>query len=251
MSRIFICDECNPMEAAELCATHGFGIEVQAFYDPSYIERERDAVRIHKQAIDGIADRAFHGPFGDLCAGSFDTLVRDLARKRFDEAVSMARELDIERIVLHHGYVPGTSRPSAWLARSTLFWRDLLDSTPPAMHFHLENVLERDPSLLFAMIAAVGDPRLDICLDIGHAHCHSTLGVVKWIEELGNRIGYVHLHDNHGESDEHLGLGEGTIEMVDVCHALNEYAPEATWGLEVAFEKMTESIDWLANHGFI
>ena len=38
MKALVICDECNPAEATAICRESGYGIEVQSFYDPKYLE---------------------------------------------------------------------------------------------------------------------------------------------------------------------------------------------------------------------
>ncbi len=72
--------------------------------------------------------------------------------------------------------------------------------------------------------------------------------MLQWIKSLGNRIGYVHLHDNHGEHDEHLGLGEGNIPMQDVCQALEECSPDAIWAIEAEGDGILQSLEWLDKH---
>jgi len=251
MQRLFLCDDTDISVVTRLATALGYGIEVQSFYDPGLPERDPHSVDAHLCLLDKIGARAMHGPFGDLCPGSFDPMVRSVARNRFDLAVRIASRLNATHVILHHGYVPGTSRPSGWLSRCTPFWQDFLDSVPSGITVHVENLLERDPDLLSEVVHAVGRDNLDICLDIGHAHCNSKYGVTKWIERLGRQIGYVHLHDNHGESDEHLGLGDGSIPMVEVCKALQEYAPEAVWALEPKVPQIGTSIAWLKENGFI
>ncbi|MBU0983688.1 MAG: sugar phosphate isomerase/epimerase [candidate division Zixibacteria bacterium] len=251
MTALHICDDCKIAAASELCRAGGFGIEVQSFYDPEYIDRERNALSLHREALTGIDSRSFHGPFGDLCPGSFDVMVREVARTRFEQAVETAGKLGIEHLILHHGYLPGTSKPGNWIKRSTEFWKTFLSGLPRTCHIHIENLFEHDPEILIEVIQAVNDPRLDVCLDIGHVHCHGKVNVIKWIEQLGDRIGYVHLHDNHGTADEHLGLGEGTLPVADACHALQTYAPDAIWGLEVSFDRMQSSLRWLLNRGLL
>ena len=68
---------------------------------------------------------------------------------------------------------------------------------------------------------------------------------------MGKRIGYVHLHDNHGENDEHLGLGQGNIPMKEICHALEQYAPDAIWAIEAEGKDVLQFLEWLHEHGFI
>ena len=228
-----------------LCRQHGCGIElnVEDSLDP-------DQFRFHHEILGDLTPRALHGPFGDLCAGSYDPKIREVTRDRFEMACRFARELDSRDIILHHGYVPGTSPPNNWLPRCSEFWKDFLKPKEPSLRFHVENMLEWDGGLLGDVMDAINDPRVDVCLDIGHAHCNSRETPIQWIERLRGRIGWVHLHDNHGEWDEHIALGRGTIPMQEVCMALLEHAPNAVWSLEAGDEDLAESMEWLIVNGF-
>ncbi len=250
MNTILICDDCKVDEVAPICESRGFGIEVQAFYQPSVIE-DGKKIAYHKERVANIPVRALHGPFGDLCPGSFDPMVRDVARRRFEQAYRVVLELDASHVVLHHGYVPATSGREGWIRRSAAFWKDFLEDKSVNVRFHLENVLEWEPTLVAEVVKAIDRPNVDITLDIGHAYCNSRTPVLEWIEVLGPRIGYVHLHDNHGEMDEHLGLGEGDIPVLDVCHSLEERAPKAVWAVEAEGIGIPQSLEWLATHGFL
>jgi sugar phosphate isomerase/epimerase len=251
MKAIFLCDDTKIKEVADLCIGSGKGIEVQSFYDPAYEAENPDAISRHRQVIAPISMRSFHGPFGDLCAGSFDAMVRDLARYRFEQAVHTADQLDIHRIILHHGYVPGTSLPANWINRCTAFWTDFLKEKPKTFQIHLENHLEQSPDILLELLSRIGDPRISACLDIGHVHCCAKADLVAWIVRMKESIGYVHLHDNHGLKDEHLGLGDGTIPMEAALNALVEHAPDAIWAIEAKPERLESSLEWLAKHRFV
>ncbi len=245
MKALLLASDGQAASVASFCASIGAGIEVQAYRDSALLCGDADALSKYRAAIAPAGLRAVHGPFADLCPGSSDPLVRDLARHRFEAAYRLAQGLDATHLVFHHGYVPGTSFPSRWLARSREFWKGLLRVAPPEVQCHLENHLERDPELLADLLAAVDDPRLDACLDVGHVHCHSSVPIIPWIERLGPRIGHVHLHDNHGADDEHLGLGEGSIPLVEVGQALEAYAPQALWTLEMPPVAFEASLRWL------
>ena len=58
---------------------------------------------------------------------------------------------------------------------------------------------------------------LGLCLDVGHVN---VLSARKRKVELAffrrhrRHVFHAHLHDNHGERDEHLALGEGTVDFV-------------------------------------
>lgn len=251
MKQLVICDGCNVRQVVPLCRELGAGIEVQAFHDPRLLEQTPAAVEEHKQAIHGIQPVSVHGCFGDLCPGSFDALVRQVARQRIEQSYGVAVALGASHLALHHGYAPHTSPAAGWIKRSTQFWHDFLDGKDAGTTIHLENMLELDPGLISDVVRSVGRANLNINLDIGHAHCNSSTDVITWIQRLGTLIGYVHLHDNHGRDDEHLGLGRGTIPVKEVCQALNECAPDAIWAVESEGEGMRASLDWLGSNGFI
>lgn len=61
------------------------------------------------------------------------------------------------------------------------------------------------------------------CFDTGHAHIEG--GVEPGLELMRDRVVTVHAHDNHGDKDEHLPPGEGTIDW-DGAFAALAGAPE-------------------------
>jgi sugar phosphate isomerase/epimerase len=251
MPTLVLCDDRQTKQIVPLATAYHCGIEIQSFWNPEFLKREPNAISYHQQVLNGIDTRGLHGPFADLCPGSIDEMVREVARNRFNLAVQIAQKLNSTHIILHHGYVPGTSHPSGWLSRSTVFWRAFLDAVPKSIQIHLENLLEFDPELISEVVSSINRPNLDICLDIGHAHCNSKRTVIYWIEQLKQQIGWVHMHDNHGGNDEHLGLGRGNIPMHEVCQALLEYTPKAVWALESEVSQTEQSIKWLKENKLI
>jgi len=251
MNAILLCDSEDIEVTIRLCGERGFGIEFQLFSWPT-LDDDRSQVNRRKPVAGQVKLRSIHGPFADLCPGSSDPMVQGVARHRIGQAFGVAEELGASHIVLHHGYVPGTSWRDGWIRRSGEFWRELLEAGPLGTHFHLENFSEWEPTLLADVIDASELSNLDVALDVGHSHCNSRTSPIDWIKILGARIGYTHLHDNHGETDEHLALGAGTIPFKEVLSALEEYSPEAMWVLEVkAGEDTEKSLDWLESNGFL
>ncbi|MGB0035578.1 MAG: sugar phosphate isomerase/epimerase family protein [Candidatus Acidiferrales bacterium] len=66
------------------------------------------------------------------------------------------------------------------------------------------------PATLVQFIADTHLNDLRLCLDTGHAHMES--GVESSFEMMRDRIATTHIHDNHGEKDEHLLPYDGTID---------------------------------------
>lgn len=250
MTNIILCDNTKPDSVLPLCRQYGLGIEVQAFYHPDALENP-DLLRTTSAMVSDLPVIAMHGPFGDLNPGSFDPLVRETARTRIARALELAIPLRAQHLVFHLGRVPQAGPAAPWITRSAQFWNDLMEEVPSHINVYLENFLEAQPDIVADALAQIDHPRLHANLDLGHAHCNSNTEVEQWINALNDRIRYVHLHDNHGQQDEHLGLGQGSIPISEVCLALQEHSPNAIWALEAEGQGIQQSIEWLKRNGFM
>jgi sugar phosphate isomerase/epimerase len=96
----------------------------------------------------------------------------------------------------------------------------------------LENIFEEEPSTLRQVLDRINDPLVGHCFDSGHFNMFATVSLQQWFAVLGDRIVESHLHDNHGQADEHLPVGEGQIDFELVTSLLKQYAPDAVWTLE-------------------
>ena len=78
---------------------------------------------------------------------------------------------------------------------------------PLGVRLLVENLLSEPttPEHLVTILELGHQSSVGVCLDLGHAHI--TVGIAEAISALGNRIGSVHVHDNHAVKDEHLWLG--------------------------------------------
>ena len=64
-------------------------------------------------------------------------------------------------------------------------------------------------------------PRLKICFDTGHRNFLTpNFNVLK---DYGKYITVLHIHDNHGKTDEHIVCGEGTIDWEDFAKEIAKY----------------------------
>ena len=121
---------------------------------------------------------------------------------------------------------------------------------PDGVTLALENVMESSPETLVQIAAGVDDPRLSLCLDVGHANtCVSTTPPLDWVAPMSPWLRHVHLHNNEGDTDLHQPLGEGSIPMEAVLDAVLREAPEATFTIEN--QDCLPSLVWLAEKGYI
>jgi sugar phosphate isomerase/epimerase len=249
MKSIVLCSENAPEDSLKYYQKYGFGIEIQKFLDITDNTDEMTAP--YNTVLPHDMPKYMHAPFYDLCLGSNNSKIAAVTREFFDFAYTVADKLGCEGIIVHHGYVPNTSMPSGWIVRAEKFWDDFFKSHPHNIMVFMENHLEHTPDIMAEVCDRCEDKRLSINLDIGHAHAFSKTSVIDWIKQLKHRIGYVHLHQNNGQKDEHLGLREGSMNMVEILHALEEYSPNAVWAIECSFADMDDSISFLSAHGFL
>lgn len=251
MKQIILCDDGEFEKVFPLCLSHRLGIELQSFWNPNLADQFPSRMENQQIKIRSIQPLSMHGTFGDLNCGSYDPKIRAISLERISFSLKIALDMHVNHLILHHGYIPHTSPEKYWIPRFVETLTGFLDKHPGEIEFHLENMLELSPDIMIETLDSISDPRVSACLDIGHAHCNSTIPVLKWIEMLGSRVKYVHLHDNDGSADQHLAIGEGTVPMQEVCNALNKYSPKAIWAIESQPGGLAKSIDWMNSSGFI
>lgn len=176
-----------------------------------------------------------HGPFMDLNPGSVDRSIRESSGRRVDQTLRAAELLKARVVVFHPGYsrLAHGSVQDSWVENSVAFWRSRLAAVRAAgCRIALENIFEEEPSTLSRVIRGIDDPLVGHCFDVGHFNMFSEVLPEEWFAELGDRILESHLHDNFGQSDDHLPVGDGAIDFTRVTGLLHRYAPQAVWTLE-------------------
>lgn len=235
--------------APALARRWGLGLETIAF---SYAPLLDDAAALPRcrEEIRDISRLWLHAPFAELTPCAIDPLVREVALRRFRQTLSAAQALGIRRLVFHGGFIPHVYYPEWYVEQSVLFWREFLRQVPADMTLALENVMEPSPETLVSIAAQVDDPRLGLCLDVGHANtCVSAVPLMDWITPMAPWLRHVHLHNNRGDTDLHDPLDTGDIPMERVIDAALSAAPEATFTIEN--QDALPSLRWLAARGYI
>lgn len=170
-------------------------------------------------------------------------------------AVEIANIYEPDHLIGHPEFRPGSAsssdsqhphQPSSvWLARSLAAWEEVLGAT--SARLYLENTRDQTPEALLALVNLLPD-RAALCFDIGHwfvaAADFQTL--LQWLEQIVDRLGHLHLHDNCGRFDQHLGLGQGLIDFQIVLKFLAERNLSPTFTLEAHdLQALEQSLAWL------
>jgi sugar phosphate isomerase/epimerase len=132
---------------------------------------------------------------------------------------------------------------------------------PLGVRLLLENLQNEitTPEHLLEILRVGHFDRVGICLDVGHAHLaqppsdsQPNKGIDEAFELLKPRIAQLHLHDNHGQRDDHIWPGSGSIDWQNVAKQVATL-PAATPGiLEISheLEETPESVTTRATQAF-
>jgi len=195
---------------------------------------------IKKSLRDNKLDLVCHLPTFVSTADLTDSL-RKASVKEMCDSLSVAHELGAQKAVIHPSTVTGMGGYVLETVKRYLFdflsEMVLVASQLPVV-LCLENMFPRnifgvEPDDLSELFNTF--PTLKFTLDTGHAHINDRGGyrLLKLLELFGDRLGHLHFSDNHGVRDEHLAIGEGTIDFVKLIRMLKSTGYNETITLEI------------------
>ena len=236
-------------DASKIARKYGLGIEIAEYCTAWNMDDEFTATDASVQVkLDGIERKVLHAPFNELFPCAIDKKARALAAERYRQAIELAKRYGSTKVIIHGGYNPWIYYPVWYVEQSILFWKGFLKDDP-GVEIVLENVLETDPQWLLDIVKGVDDPRLKLCLDIGHVNAYSKIPLVDWLESWAPYLSHFHIHNNDGSRDQHNALNDGNIPMKDFLLRAEELCPNATFTFELM--KDEPSMKWLAENGLI
>jgi sugar phosphate isomerase/epimerase len=217
----------QPLGPALLAEISQAGIQsVEIFCAPQHFSyREPQAVR---ELADALGEyhlklHSLHSPTErDLSPGRESGVpisISDTERiRRLDAVDEVKRTLEVaERIpfrflVQHIGHGRQTADPRKLDAAFSSLEHLCIFAKARGVAIALENTLGElgAPSSLQHFISDTHLHDLRLCFDTGHAHIEE--GVEVSFDTMRERVATTHIHDNHGEKDEHLLPYEGNID---------------------------------------
>jgi len=225
-------------------------------YFPDYLEmvlelRINVEIGLEAEQLDGVSRSQFgviaeqlhkrgcrttlHGPFWDLCPGSSDALIRQVSQFRFHQLFDLVEIFRPIQVVCHTGFDPRHhgSDHGLFRERSLAIWEPMVARAGASrVPLLLENVWEYGPELHRELFAALASPYFRFCLDVGHQHSFSKTPLLEWVEALGDFLAEIHVHDNCGNHDDHLPVGQGTIDFTSLFMLLRAKAIDPLITLE-------------------
>jgi sugar phosphate isomerase/epimerase len=186
-----------------------------------------DFIKVADELAQAGLSCSLHAPFLDLSLGAFDSRVRQASLERMGQVLELLPLFHPRWVVCHAGYEARHYRneEDQWLSQVSRSFSQLLPCFEGSRTFLMvENVFEKDTLQLKALFQASPSPWLRLCLDVGHHRLYSRTELKVWLDDLGPVLGMLHLHDNQGRMDDHLALGQGSIDFRGFFSLLQERA---------------------------
>lgn len=192
-----------------------------------------------------------HAPFIDVNIASLSTKSRKASIEQIKDSIDLANAIDARVVVVHPGLVPFILKempekiyPVANKSIKELgeYSKDLGVNTTIENMPNFESMIYQDMSKLNEVLVEYD---MGMTLDIGHAH-HSK---IPENEMYFDSIKHIHIHDNMGDDDTHLPLGEGNIQFKDIIDTFEEKNYDGIYMIEVNNkDSIKKSLEYLKNN---
>jgi sugar phosphate isomerase/epimerase len=169
-----------------------------------------------------------HLPYSDLNLASMNQPIWEETVRQMKACLSLA--CDFARLaVVHPGHLSplGMQMPDTAWSQNITGIRQICDHAADLdMKIAVETMvnmpalLGRRPEEIAGILETVDRENVGFIFDVGHAN---TNGNVENFLKLKDIMIHAHMHDNHGERDEHLPVGNGTVPWNKVAAGLKDY----------------------------
>ncbi|MGA2427716.1 MAG: sugar phosphate isomerase/epimerase family protein [Candidatus Acidiferrum sp.] len=163
------------------------------------------------------------------------------AMDELKRAIDVAEEVPFSRMIFHMGGPRETSDPRKRDAAFSSLEHLMLHARHLGVTICVENTTSEmgAPSYLRSFVDETRLAGLRFNFDIGHAHLADGAEenrIAESFEPLRELVAGVHVHDNHGEKDEHLPPYDGTIDWAAAVKLLKT-APEVNLPLTLELKE--------------
>ena len=168
-----------------------------------------------------------HCPFADINIASPSKPMLNASLKRLTKSMAYAAQLNVELWVLHPGLITGITMfyPGTDWTQNVKSIRALHKTAKEnGLRIAIENLpkkygsIMKTPEDFSRLYKETGLTDIGIVLDTGHANLETQ--TEPFLTQLPDKIFELHLSDNMGEQDQHLGIGYGKIDWQNFAQNL-------------------------------
>jgi sugar phosphate isomerase/epimerase len=192
-----------------------------------------------------------HAPFADMNIASPSKPMLTATLKRLRESMAYASDLDAKLWVFHPGSKTGISMfypGEDWKQNS----KSIHELHKTAEEYGLNTAIENLPEKYGFIMKTPEDFQkfykqtelndVGIVLDVGHANLEGQ--TEHFLRNMPDKIVHIHVSDNTGENDQHLGIGYGKINWQQFAETLRAIDYDKTVMIECV-ENVEESLQKL------
>ena len=201
---------------------------VEIIDEGSHTLNDRRVKALKKLAQSNDLDLTVHAPFAGINIALPSPVLRRTILKRLKKSIFYAGQLGCRLWLFHPGLQTGVSH-----FYPGLDWQVNLDSVrallkigrKEGVEIAIENVPEPYPFILksvqdFSRFYDELNDDIGLVLDVAHANLNRQ--IQDFIRRFSEKIVHMHVSDNDGAYDLHLGIGYGTIDWESVAKAVKE-----------------------------
>ena len=191
---------------------------------------------------------SIHAPFMDINIASLQTKSRIASLEQIKDSIDLAGRIDAEAVVVHPGSISFLARNFKdevyRIANESIkeigeYGQDL------GVMVTFENMPAFDTMIysdIYDLNELLTSLDMSMTMDIGHAN-HAGFAADEIYFDC---IKHIHIHDNNGDDDSHLSLGEGSIELKDIVSNFEKKNYKGIYTIEVNnFDSIKKSYDYL------
>ena len=195
-----------------------------------------------------------HSPFIDLNIASLNPAMADFSADEIKRSIDLANMIDSNIVVVHPGTIGFNGRGKEDLIYQ-ISEEHLKDIGDYAKDNGVDACIENLPNIVDFMFMDVNQlndtlVKLDLpmTLDIGHAHTNGFTPDEIYFDS----IKHIHVHDNPGDDDTHLALGDGTFDVNGFFDVFTKNKYDGIYMLElVNVDFIEKSLKYMKNLGLI
>ncbi len=193
---------------------------------------------------------SIHSPFNDVNIASIDKHIRKTSINEIKASIDLANKIDSEIVVIHPGKISYGARSYEDLVyklNDEAFKELSICANDAGVYPCFENMpniegfMYKDVAKLNKIVEEVEGY---ITLDIGHAHTNGYIPEDLYFD----RVKHIHVHDNDGNDDTHITLGEGTFNLNKFFDYFSKNNYSYIYLLELhTKESIKNSLDFMKN----
>ena len=173
-------------------------------------------------------DLVIHAPWAGINIAAPSPVLRRTILKRLEKSIIYAKQLDCRLWLFHPGSRTGLSPiyPGKDWQQNLNSVRTLLKiARREGVKIAIENTPEPFPSLMKSVddfhrfYEDLGD-EIGLVLDVAHANLNNQ--IQDFFTQFSKKIVHMHVSDNDGANDLHLGIGYGNIDWENVAKMVKE-----------------------------